>query len=127
MKYASCNFERSVWVQVAGRSRWHRLRRDWLCATVCISSDTAAVAVAPDTVRPVHTWSGRLHFLPGLVHGSQASVGSVHVDVEVDHASRCRRSVWTLLQDDRMLAHDDGEGRPLRYMSLYGGIVAKLL
>ncbi len=49
------------------------------------------------------------------------------VEVEADHASRCRRSVWTLLQDDRMLAHDDGEGRPLRYMSLYGGIVAKLL
>jgi hypothetical protein len=67
-------------------------------------------------------------------NGSQSSAGSipsvdvdVDVEVEADHASRCRRSVWTLLQDDRMLAHDDGEGRPLRYMSLYGGIVAKLL
>jgi hypothetical protein len=35
--------------------------------------------------------------------------------------------MWTLLQDHRMLAHDDGEGRPLRYMSLYGDIVTKLL
>jgi hypothetical protein len=35
--------------------------------------------------------------------------------------------VWTLLRDDRMLAHDDGEGRPLRYMSLYGGIVTSML
>jgi hypothetical protein len=116
-----------MWVQVAGRSRWHRLRRDWLCATVCVSSNTAAVAVDPDAVRPVHTWSGWLHFLPCFVRGSQASVGSVRVDVEEERASRCRRSVWTLLQDHRMLAHDDGEGRPLRYMSLYGGIVTKLL
>jgi hypothetical protein len=33
----------------------------------------------------------------------------------------------TLLRDDRMLAHDDGEGQPLRYLSLYGGIVAGML
>jgi hypothetical protein len=26
-----------------------------------------------------------------------------------------------------MLAHDDGEGRPLRYMSLYGGMVTSML
>ncbi len=38
-----------------------------------------------------------------------------------------RRTVWTMLRDYRMLAHDDGEGRPLRYMSLYGGIVTKML
>ncbi len=36
-------------------------------------------------------------------------------------------SVAAMLRDYRMLAHDDGEGRPLRYMSLYGGIVAKML
>jgi hypothetical protein len=35
--------------------------------------------------------------------------------------------VRTLLRDDRMLAHDDGEGRPLRCMSLYGGIVTTML
>jgi hypothetical protein len=35
--------------------------------------------------------------------------------------------VWTLLRDDRILAHDDGEGQPRRYMSLYGGIVTKML
>jgi hypothetical protein len=35
--------------------------------------------------------------------------------------------VRTLLRDDRMLAHDDGVGRPLRCMSLYGGIVATML
>jgi hypothetical protein len=35
--------------------------------------------------------------------------------------------VLTLLRDDRMLAHDDGEGRPLRYMSLYGGMVTSML
>jgi hypothetical protein len=35
--------------------------------------------------------------------------------------------VWTLLQDYRMLAHDDGEGRPLRYMSLYGGMLTGML
>jgi hypothetical protein len=35
--------------------------------------------------------------------------------------------VWTLLRDYRMLAHDDGEGRPLRFMSLYGGMVTKML
>jgi hypothetical protein len=32
-----------------------------------------------------------------------------------------------MLRDYRMLAHDDGEGRPLRCMSLYGGIVTKML
>ncbi len=42
-------------------------------------------------------------------------------------ARRCHRSVWTLLRDDRMLAHDDGEGRPLRYLSWYGGIVTSML
>jgi hypothetical protein len=45
-----------------------------------------------------------------------------------DESQCCRTaSVWTLLQDDRMLAHDDGEGRPLRCMSLYGGMVTKML
>jgi hypothetical protein len=108
---------------------------------VCISSDAAVVAadtvidaaaapaaagVTVDSQRP------RQHRLLSFFRrrGSASSPASTvpTVDVEaVDRASRCRRSVWTLLQDDRMLAHDDGEGRPLRYMSLYGGIVTKLL
>jgi hypothetical protein len=35
--------------------------------------------------------------------------------------------VAAMLRDHRMLGHDDGEGRPLRYMSLYGGMVTKML
>jgi hypothetical protein len=37
--------------------------------------------------------------------------------------------VALLLRDDRMLAYNDGEGRRLRYMSLYCGImmVTKML
>ncbi len=83
--------------QVAGRLRWHRLRRDWLRAVVCIN-DCAVVAVDP-IIRP----------------------GSTACDV----SHRC--TVWTMLSDYRILAHDDSEGRPLRYMSLYGGIVTKML
>lgn len=33
----------------------------------------------------------------------------------------------TFMHDSRMLAHDDGEGRPLRYLSLYGGMVTRFL
>jgi hypothetical protein len=40
---------------------------------------------------------------------------------------RAAAVVRATLQDYRVLAHDDGEGRPLRYMSLYGGIVTKML
>ncbi len=83
---------------------------------MCVSSDAAALSATC------------------VYNVSQSSAGSipsvdvgVDVEVEADHASHCRRSVWTLLQDHRMLAHDGGKGRPLRYMSLYGGIVAKLL
>jgi hypothetical protein len=59
-------------------------------------------------------------------------------DVDVDGSKRPRRddaghrwsaseSVAVVLRDGRMLAHDDGEGRPLRYLSLYGGMVTSML
>ena len=105
-------------VQVAGSQRWRRLRRDWLRATVCMSSEVAVVAVDPDTATPSST-HGRWSWLQSLFRSRDSG--------DDGDASRCRRSVWTLLRDYRMLAHDDGEGRPLRYMSLYGGIVAKML
>jgi hypothetical protein len=35
--------------------------------------------------------------------------------------------VHTFLHDARMLGHDDGEGRPLRYLSWFGGIVTRFL
>lgn len=35
--------------------------------------------------------------------------------------------VHTFLHDERMLGNDDGEGKPLRYLSLYGGIVTRFL
>jgi hypothetical protein len=50
--------------------------------------------------------------------------------VSVEDEPRCcsaSETVSVLLRDYRMLAHDDGEGRPLRYMSLYGGVVTKML
>ncbi len=91
--------------QVAASRRWRRLRRHWLCAGVCISNERAAAAAV--------------------------------ADVDVDGSKRLRRddgrrwsgseSVAVVLRDYRMLAHDDGEGRPLRYMSLYGGMVTSML
>jgi hypothetical protein len=35
--------------------------------------------------------------------------------------------VHTLLHDARMLGHDDGDGRPLRYLSWFGGMVTRFL
>ena len=91
--------------QVAASRRWRQLRRHWLCAGVCISDERAAVTAV--------------------------------ADVDVDGSKRPRRddgrrwsaseSVAAVLRDGRMLAHDDGEGRPLRYMSLYGGMVTSML
>ncbi len=85
-----------------------------------MSSEVAVVAVDPDTATP-SSMHGQGCSLPSLFRSRESGDDA--------DASRCRRSVWTLLRDYRMLAHwhDDGEGRPLRCMSLYGGIVAKLL
>jgi hypothetical protein len=35
--------------------------------------------------------------------------------------------VHTFLHDARMLGHDDGDGRPLRYLSWFGGMVTRFL
>ncbi len=93
--------------QVAASRRWRQLRRHWLCAGVCISDERAAVTADAD------------------------------VDVDVDVSKRLKwgdgrrwsgsESVAVVLRDGRMLAHADGEGRPLRYMSLYGGMVTRML
>ncbi len=83
---------------------------------MCISSD-AAVVVATETRAAL---DGSTALADRLRQTLERAVGD-------DDASRCRASVSTLLQDHRMLAHDDGEGRPLRYMSLYGGMVTSML
>jgi hypothetical protein len=87
---------------------------------VCISSGVAVVAVDADTAAPART-RGPLWRLQSLFRSRGSGL-----DADAD-ALRCRASVRTLLRDDRMLAHDDGEGRPLRCMSLYGGIVTTML
>ena len=89
--------------QVAASRRWHRLRRYWLCAGVCISNERAAMTAVADV-----DGSKRLKWGDGRRWSGSESVA-------------------VLLGDDRMLAHDDGEGRPLRYMSLYGGMVTSML
>jgi transcriptional regulator of acetoin/glycerol metabolism len=98
--------------QVAAYERWHDdgLRRYWLCAAVCISNERAAVTAVAD------------------VSSSSSSSSSRRLRSRVVHVlDDVRRSVAVVLRDDRMLAHDDGEGRPLRYMSLYGGMVTRML
>jgi hypothetical protein len=87
-------------LQVAGSVRWQRLRRDWLQATVCISNERGTVV---DTAATTITTSAE---------GARMSPSI---------------NIAAMLRDYRMLAHDDGEGRPLRCMSLYGGIVTKML
>ncbi len=98
--------------QVAASRRWRRLRRHWLCAGVCISDERAAVTAVTDVV------------------GSSRRLRS-RVVRSLDDGRRHRwsgsESVAVVLRDGRMLAHDDGEGRPLRYMSLYGGMVTSML
>jgi hypothetical protein len=76
---------------------------------VCISNERAAVTAVADVSSSSSSSSRRLR--SRVVRSSD--------DV--------RRSVAVVLRDDRMLAHDDGEGRPLRYMSLYGGMVTSML
>ena len=90
--------------QVAAHRRWHRLRRYWLCAGVCISNERATVTAIADV-----GGSKRLKWDDGRRRWSGSE------------------SVAVVLRDGRMLAHDDGEGQPLRYLSLYGGIVAGML
>jgi hypothetical protein len=63
--------------------------------------------------------------------GSATSAGGV-ADADGSGSSKrpravCDSPITAVLRDDRILAHDDGEGRPLRYMSLYGGMVTNML
>jgi hypothetical protein len=83
---------------------------------VCVSSADASVIVNPDGVAVAAV----------VDHGSDgvAEVAAPAPDGDAVPALQC---VWTVLRDSRMLAHDDGEGQPLRYMSLYGGMVTTLL
>jgi hypothetical protein len=65
--------------------------------------------------------------------GSAASTGVADTDADGGSSSSkrpravCDPPIAAVLRDYRMLGHDDGEGRPLRYMSLYGGMVTKML
>jgi hypothetical protein len=106
---------------------------------VCISSAAAVVASDPDSDAaapasnsdaPTTTEDKREprrspHWQSVVAPESNLNAGDSDSEGAVD--VRCRRSVWTLLRDYRMLAHDDGDGRPLRYMSLYGGVVTNML
>jgi hypothetical protein len=89
--------------QVAGSRRWRRLRRHWLRAAVCISDGSATSTGVADG---------------GSKSSNRRSKRSRAV---------CDPPIAAVLRDYRMLGHDDGEGRPRRYMSLYGGIVTKML
>jgi hypothetical protein len=84
--------------QIDNATRRRRPRGDWLCATFGVS-------------------------LLQQQHG--------HCDTNrrrVDEADVSSVSpVHTFLHDARMLGHDDGEGRPLRYLSWFGGIVTRFL
>jgi hypothetical protein len=88
---------------------------------VCISDERAAVT-ADVTDVPDVSGSGS--------GSSSRRLRSRHRLDDSDgrrHRWSASESVAVLLRDGRMLAHDDGEGRPLRYMSLYGGMVTRML
>jgi hypothetical protein len=88
------------YAQVHNAARWRRLRGDWLRATVGFSSLSSVQQQAH-----LDTKQRRL---------DEADVTPVS-------------PVHTFLHDERMLGNDDGEGKPLRYLSLYGGIVTRFL
>ncbi len=82
---------------------------------MCVSSERAAAAVAA-----THADDG----MHKRLRSRRAR------DPAADEEPRRRSgsdAVAVLLRDYRMLAHDDGDGRPLRYMSLYGGMVTRML
>jgi hypothetical protein len=94
-------------MQVHEAQRWRRHRRDWLRAVVSLSCGKAECAVQecavqecavqPDPYLHGDRDTARLALLPALLH------------------------------DVRMEGADDGEGRPKRYLSWFGGIVACML
>jgi hypothetical protein len=107
-------------LQVAGKARWQRLRRDWLQATVCISNERATVVddaagAAAAVTGAASATRARKRLRSAMETAMETTLRTVTV------------SVAAMLRDYRMLAHDDGKGRPLRCMSLYGGIVTKML
>ncbi len=100
--------------QVAAWRRWRRLRRH---AGVCISDERAAVTAVADVSSSSSNDNNSSRRLRSRVVRSLDDV----------HRWSARESVAAVLRDGRMLGHDDGEGRPLRYMSLYGGMVTSML
>jgi hypothetical protein len=101
---------------------------------VCLSSDCAVVVgggVEGNTAAESGLKKPRLHVGAARASESDRASGpgghcvSGHDDARADGGAD--ESVAVMLRDYRMLGHDDGEGRPLRYMSLYGGMVATML
>ena len=86
---------------------------------MCISSESACVRVGDDATVTAEGGSLAARLMTRLL-----SLRRPERDPGVERAAAVVRAT---LQDYRVLAHDDGEGRPLRYMSLYGGIVTKML
>ncbi len=84
--------------QIDNATRWRRLRGDWLRATI-------GVSLLQQTHEHCNTKRRRVD------KADVAPVSPVH----------------TFLHDARMLGHDDGEGRPLRYLSWFGGMVTRFL
>jgi hypothetical protein len=84
--------------QIDNAARWRRLRGDWLRATVELS-----------TQQQTHEQS------------------ETDMETETCETATDVPPLHTFMHDARMLAHDDGEGRPLRYLSLYGGMVTRFL
>jgi hypothetical protein len=101
-------------LQVAGSVRWRRLRRNWLQAMVCISNERATVVDDATATAAVMASAKRMRMRKRL----RSATGP---------GNELPAVIAAMLRDYRMLAHDDGEGRPLRCMSLYGGIVTKML
>lgn len=83
--------------QMNNVARWRR-RADWLRAAVGVSTERHQLVETPRTTRR-------------RVAAGVAVLSVVH----------------TLLKDVRLLAHDDGDGKPQRYLSWYGGMVTCLL
>jgi hypothetical protein len=104
-------------LQVAGSVRWRRLRRNWLQATVCISNERATVIDTTAAAAAAAAVTG----------AASATRARKRLRSAMETTLRTVTVIAAMLQDYRMLAHDDGEGRPLRCMSLYGGIVTKML
>lgn len=83
-------------------ARWRRLRGDWLRAAVWVSFVQQ---------QHEHPETKRRRVADETDVSPVAPVSPVH----------------TFLHDARMHGHDDGDGKPLRYLSWFGGIVTRFL